>query len=151
MVIPKCKNAETTAIGNKFPSAKPINTISSPSPRDIARKVLRENLEKLQKSSHDNKRVVRWELGFSWQQHLKKKETLDGEVKGNEVETLDVKGLGLGFGQLKKIKKNDTSVNDEAKEVKSSYDGEEIRKFVDEEAFLQFKNSGMGLHHKVCS
>jgi protein TIF31 len=149
MVLSKCKDAETTPIGNKSPSAKSNNTLSSPSPRDIARKVLRENLEKLQKSSHDNKRVVRWELGFSWQQHLQKKETLDGEVKGNEVETLNVKGLGLGFGHLKKLKKNDTSVNDEAKEVESCGHGEEIRKLVDEEAFLRFKDSGMGLHNKV--
>jgi protein TIF31 len=149
MVLSKCKSAETTPIGKSL-SAKPNNTVSSPSPRDIARKVLRENLEKLQKSSHDNKSVIRWELGFSWQQHLQKKETLDGEVKENEVETLKVKGLGLGFGKLKKIKKNDTSVNDEAKEVQSCDDGEEIRKLVDEEAFLRFKDSGVGLHNKVC-
>ncbi|KAJ4761266.1 Tetratricopeptide repeat (TPR)-like superfamily protein [Rhynchospora pubera] len=149
-VLSKCSNVEkNTTIGTKSPSAKPDNTVSSPSPRDLARKVLRENIDKLERSSHETKRVVRWELGFSWQQHLQKKETSVEEMKENEVETLDVKGLGMGLGQLKKIKKkNDANVDDEAKEVKSCDDGEEIRKLVDEEGFLRFKDSGMGLHNK---
>ena len=142
--------------------------------RCLARRVLKDSLTKLKKLPDCTDRSIRWELGTCWVQHLQKQETSKAEeTKGNLEDTLVepiVKGLGKQFEPLKKIKKKtdsadcssekadpsaDTMVSEETTDAgklrQCKTNGEdELRELLLEEAFRRLKDSGTGLHQKVC-
>ena len=142
--------------------------------RCLARRVLKDSLTKLEKLPDTINRSMRWELGTCWVQHLQKHETSKAEeTKGKVEDTLVepiIKGLGKQFEPLKKINKKtdsadcrsekadptaDTIVSKETvdprklRQCKTNRE-DELRKLLSEEAFLRLKNSGTGLHQKVC-
>lgn len=134
--------------------------------RCLVKQVIKESLKNLEKSEASGK-PIRWELGSCWVQHLQKQETPSGDNSPNEdkAETV-VKGLGKQFKMLKKREKkqNDADSSDETEEnnlgqessvsesdIKESNSESELTKLIPEEAFLRLKESGTGLHLKVCS
>ncbi|XP_078443122.1 tetratricopeptide repeat (TPR)-like superfamily protein [Wolffia australiana] len=125
--------------------------------------VIRESLTSLEKGVEDSENAIRWELGSSWMQHLQKKDTPATEPSKNSseaavVEELSVRGLGMKFEPLKKIKKKSDSdlnkntgtgaVEGDRLETGESIEEVELQKVLSEEAFLRLKESGTGLHLK---
>jgi len=142
--------------------------------KSLVRKVIQEGIEKIKEEPSVSERSIRWELGSCWMQHLQKQETsTDNSSKnkedGNDVEQA-VKGLGKQFKFLKKrekksnnvdgadsIEQNDSrpgDVNDNADKVEPNSDdlsnSNELEKLLSKETFLRLKESGTGLHTKVC-
>ncbi|CAK7356952.1 unnamed protein product [Dovyalis caffra] len=139
--------------------------------RCLVRKVIKENLAKLEEKPIAAERSIRWELGSCWLQHLQKqeasKDTNDKSSEGNNEIEHSVKGLGKEFKFLKKREKLPTVTSTHDREesetglssqtvginsVQHSNDecniGSELRRLVSKEAFLRLKESGTGLHLK---
>ncbi|KAI7731372.1 hypothetical protein M8C21_011483 [Ambrosia artemisiifolia] len=134
--------------------------------RCLVRRVIKESLNNLEKSTDSVKRPIRWELGSCWVQHLQKQEAPPGDnaEKTNEDKAeAVVKGLGKQFKMLKKREKkqSDVDCSDDAEESNLGQEntvGEtdsqesnidyELKKLVSEEAFLRLKESGTGLYLK---
>lgn len=135
--------------------------------RCLVRRVIKESLNNLEKST-DSVKPIRWELGSCWVQHLQKQEAPSGDKaeKPNEDKPESVvKGLGKQFKLLKKREKkqNDVDCSDDTEEgsvsqentvgepdSQESYTDSELKQLISEEAFLRLKESGTGLHLKVC-
>lgn len=151
--------------GSQSPQYEQGNSESS---MCLVRKVIKESLTNLEKST-DAVKPIRWELGSCWVQHLQKQEAPAGDKaetpNEDKAETL-VKGLGKQFKSLKKREKKqkDADCSDDTEESnlgQESSVGEqdsqesntdpELKKLIPEEAFLRLKESGTGLHLKVCS
>lgn len=127
----------------------------------IVGKVVEECIEKIKEESSVSKRSIRWELGSSWMQHLQKQETStdvgSNNKDGNDV-AQSVKGLGKQFKLLKKREKkpcdlnvadsSEQNINEPNNDESSS--SNELEKLLSKEAFLHLKESGSGLHMKVC-
>lgn len=137
--------------------------------RCLVRRVIKDSMSKLEKKSEGSERLIRWELGSCWVQHLQKQETPTDDSskspKGDKAETV-VRGLGKQFKMLKKREKMADSVDDSEEidfrttslnvensigelsnsELKSEA---ELKKFISEEAFLRLKETRIGLHLKV--
>lgn len=121
-----------------------------------------------------NPRVIRWELGSSWLQHLQKKDSPTSENgKGNAIKADKepaVKGLGKHFEQLRKIKKKECNIEGSSSDKEESNSscspmngmqesdkiavdemmkGTDISKLMSEDAFFRLKSLGAGLHEKV--
>jgi protein TIF31 len=119
-------------------------------------------------------RIIRWELGSSWLQHLQKKDSPTSENgKGNATKANKepaVKGLGKHFEQLRKIKKKECNVEGSSSEkeesncncslmnglqesdkiaVDETKTRTDISKLISEDAFSRLKSLGAGLHEKV--
>lgn len=130
--------------------------------KDLVRKVVEESIEKIKEEPSVSKRSIRWELGSSWMQHLQKQEnSTDGSSNnnkdGSDVEPA-VKGLGKQFKLLKKREKKPSDING-ADSVEQNNDEpnndepsslNELETLLSPEAFLRLKESGSGLHLKVC-
>lgn len=134
--------------------------------------IMKENLSALEEASPvPSERALRWELGSCWVQHLQKKETMGGESQAKSAENSDeaeeaVKGLGKQFKLLKKrdrkptVNATDTEENgpkskgvESVLAVQTVLDPEndaELKKLISKEAFLRLKETGTGLHLKVC-
>ncbi|KAF0890750.1 hypothetical protein E2562_004243 [Oryza meyeriana var. granulata] len=134
--------------------------------RKLVRTILEDSLMKLENMPDNNPRVIRWELGSSWLQHLQKKDSPASEDKksaGNVEKEPAVKGLGKHFEQLKKIKKKECHVEGAMSEKEDSdsncsvINGMEksenaketdISKLMPEDDFCRLKSLGAGLHEK---
>ena len=140
----------------------------------LVRKVVQECMEKIKEEPSASERSIRWELGSCWIQHLQKQETSTDNSSKNKEDSNDleqaVKGLGKQFKFLKRREKksnnldgadsreqNDSrlaNMNDVADKVEPNNDdlsnSNELEKLLSEEAFLRLKESGTGLHTKVC-
>ena len=129
--------------------------------KDLVRKVVEESMEKIKEEPSVSKRSIRWELGSSWMQHLQKQEnSTDGSSTNNKDGSDEpaVKGLGKQFKLLKKREKKPSDLNG-ADSVEQNNDepnndepssSNELEKLLSQEAFLRLKESGSGLHMKVC-
>lgn len=122
-------------------------------------------MSKLEEETEQTDRLIRWELGSCWIQHLQKQDTTtDGTSKSPKVDKAEavVRGLGKEFKMLKRREKTAGSVddNDENDNRTGNLDVEncieelsnseaELKKFISEEAFLHLKETGTGLHLKV--
>lgn len=164
ILLPKLSNMDPS-VGHQYSSSS-----DDVDARILARRVLNNSFVKLEKMSAATKGPIRWELGACWLQHLQKKETSTvEEQRGNNEDSLAdpiVKGLGKQFEQLKKLKKKADPVDKSEKEdfiagsrivtdlgrlTQSELNEEvEIRQMLSEEAFMHLKDSGTGLHQKVC-
>lgn len=133
--------------------------------RCLVWKVINDSLSKLEEEPVLTDRLIRWELGSCWIQHLQKQETCTNDTskspKDVKAETV-VRGLGKEFKMLKKREKRAGNVdgNDEIDYRTSNFDVEnsigevssseaDLKKFISEEAFLRLKETGTGLHLKV--
>ncbi|WOH05523.1 hypothetical protein DCAR_0624940 [Daucus carota subsp. sativus] len=163
-LLPK---SSTTDPSGKNPS-RHLNVSDIGTSRYLVRKVIKVSLSKLKEEPVQTDRLIRWELGSSWIQHLKKQETFtDDTYKAPKDDTSDtvVRGLGKEFKMLKKREKMAGSVDsyeqnynrtsnldaeNSTEEVSSSESESEVdlKKFISEEAFLRLKESGTGLHLK---
>lgn len=134
------------------------------SSRVLVRKVIKESLLKLEEETTASKKSIRWELGSCWLQHLQKQENeQDSKSKSPEdVKEIEpaVKGLGKQFKLLKKREKKPTAADGEDEEkhcttddpnAKIETNGEEnLEKLISKQALARLKESGTGLHLKVC-
>ncbi|KAF8651360.1 hypothetical protein HU200_063618 [Digitaria exilis] len=168
--LPRITNPETV-VCNQYPSPK--SHASNPA-RKLARTVLEDSLRKLDSMPSKNPRVIRWELGSSWLQHLQKKDSPTSENdKGNAIKADKepaVKGLGKHFEQLRKIKKKECNIEGSSSEKEESNNscsamngmqesdkiavdetikGTDISKLISDDAFFRLKSLGAGLHEKV--
>jgi protein TIF31 len=166
--LPKLIGPETS-VGNPTPKSHADNPA-----RNLACRVLEDSLIKLDSMPYKNSRIIRWELGSSWLQHLQKKDSPVSEnVKGNAVKVekeQSVKGLGKHFEQLRKINKKESSIEASSSEKEESNHNSSlgngmlesdktevdetskesgISKLVSDDAFLRLKSLGAGLHEKV--
>lgn len=154
------------------PSGKNLSPHSSVSDietsRCLVRKVISVSLSKLKEEPELTDRLIRWELGSCWIQHLQKQETSTDDTfkspKDDRSETV-VKGLGKEFKMLKKREKKagnvdsteeidyrtrNLDVENSIGEVSSSESREvDLKKHISEEAFLRLKETGTDLHLKV--
>nr|CAB3488465.1 unnamed protein product [Digitaria exilis] len=167
--LPRITNPETV-VCNQYPSPK--SHASNPA-RKLARTVLEDSLRKLDSMPSKNPRVIRWELGSSWLQHLQKKDSPTSENdKGNAIKADKepaVKGLGKHFEQLRKIKKKECNIEGSSSEKEESNNscsamngmqesdkiavdetikGTDISKLISDDAFFRLKSLGAGLHEK---
>nr|CAB3485959.1 unnamed protein product [Digitaria exilis] len=167
--LPRIINPETV-VCNQYPSPK--SHASNPA-RKLARTVLEDSLRKLDSMPSKNPRVIRWELGSSWLQHLQKKDSPTSENgKGNAIKADKepaVKGLGKHFEQLRKIKKKECNIQGSISEKEESNNscspmngmqesdkiavdemikGSDISKLISDDAFFRLKSLGAGLHEK---
>ncbi|CAN6277134.1 unnamed protein product [Urochloa humidicola] len=167
--LPRIINPETV-VCNQYPSPK--SHANNPA-RKLARTVLEDSLRKLDSMPSKNPRIIRWELGSSWLQHLQKKDSPTSENgKGNATKAEKepaIKGLGKHFEQLRKIKKkecNNEGSSSEKEEcngncspmngmqesdkiaVDETIKGADISKLMSEDAFFRLKSLGAGLHEK---
>ncbi|CAN6250381.1 unnamed protein product [Urochloa humidicola] len=167
--LPAIINPETV-VSNQYPSPK--SHASNPA-RKLARTVLEDSLRKLDSLPSKNPKIIRWELGSSWLQHLQKKDSPTSENgKGNATKAEKepaVKGLGKHFEQLRKIKKKECDIEGSSSEkeesnsdctlmngmqesdkiaVDETIKGSDISKLMSEDAFFRLKNLGAGLHEK---
>ncbi|KAK3143557.1 hypothetical protein QOZ80_4AG0301790 [Eleusine coracana subsp. coracana] len=165
--LPKLSNPEIS-VGNSTPKAHADN----PS-RKLARTILEDSLVKLDTTPCKNTRIIRWELGSSWLQHLQKKDSPVSENgKGNagKVEKEPaVRGLGKHFEQLRKIKKKESSTevsrsekeesNNNCPSVNGMHEADKIElgethkvsdisELMSEDAFSRLKSLGADLHEK---
>lgn len=136
----------------------------------LVHKIIKDDLSKLKGMDDKSKGSIRWELGSCWVQHLQKQETPSEDTIGNDGKAEPiVKGLGRQFKMLKKRETRPSTVSsmddNEADDVTASTlnaesgstelsNGKpkcetEWRRFVSQEAYLRFKESGMDLHLKV--
>ena len=149
------------------------NLDDSDSTKYLVRNLVQESFKKLKEEPVVSKRSIRWELGSSWAQHLQRQETsTDNNFRkndGNEVEQT-VKGLGKQFKLLKRTEKKVTSLNGTDLTEQNDYrplnvnvfsdkvepnsvdlgNFTELEKLLSNAAFLHLKESGTGLHSKVC-
>ncbi|KAJ1273040.1 hypothetical protein BS78_06G249700 [Paspalum vaginatum] len=167
--LPRVINLETV-VGNQNHSSKPH--ASNPA-RKLARTVLENSLIKLDSMPSKNPRIIRWELGSAWLQHLQKKDSPASEnSKGNATKADKepaVKGLGKHFEQLRKIKKKESDIECSSSEkeecnsncslmngmqesdkiaVSETKKETDISKLIPEDAFCRLKSLGAGLHEK---
>ncbi|CAL5029714.1 unnamed protein product [Urochloa decumbens] len=167
--LPRIINPETV-VGNQYPSPK--SHASNPA-RKLARTVLEDSLRKLDSMPSKIPRIIRWELGSSWLQHLQKKDSPTSENgKGNATKAEKepaVKGLGKHFEQLRKIKKKECNTEGSSSEkeesnsncspangmqesdktaVDETIKGADISKLMSEDAFFRLKSLGADLHEK---
>ncbi|CAL5014552.1 unnamed protein product [Urochloa decumbens] len=167
--LPRIINPETV-VGNQYPS--PRSHASNPA-RKLARTVLEDSLRKLDSMPSKIPRIIRWELGSSWLQHLQKKDSPTSENgKGNATKAEKepaVKGLGKHFEQLRKIKKKECNAEGSSSEkeesnsncslvngmqesdktaVDETIKGADISKLMSEDAFFRLKSLGADLHEK---
>lgn len=167
--LPRVINLETV-VGNQYPSPK---SHAGKAARKLARKVLEDSLIKLDSTSKKNPRIIRWELGSAWLQHLQKKDSPASENSKENARKADkepaVKGLGKHFEQLRKIKKKECNIegsSSEKEECDSNFTlmngsqetnriaadgtnkGADISKLISEDAFYRLKSLGAGLHEK---
>jgi protein TIF31 len=167
--LPKLINPEIS-VGNPTTKSHADNPA-----RKLACGVLEDSLINLDSMPCKNNRVIRWELGSSWLQHLQKKDSPVSENgKGNTAKVekeQPVKGLGKHFEELRKIKKKESSAEASSSEKEesnnncSSVNGmhesdkievyetskeSDISKLVPNYAFLRLQSLGAGLHEKVC-
>jgi len=153
------------------------NSLNDPRLNNVAftiRTVLEDSLRKTDSTPNKNPRIIRWELGSSWLQHLQKKDspTFDNG-KGDKIKADKepaVKGLGKHFEQLRKIKKKECNIECSGSEKEESNNncsptngmpksdrivvdetikGADICKLMSEDAFFRLKSLGAGLHEKV--
>ncbi|KAL6651508.1 hypothetical protein ACP70R_010433 [Stipagrostis hirtigluma subsp. patula] len=169
--LPKIISSEI-AVGNHYPTLKSHSHADNPA-RKLARTVLEDSLIKLDSMPSKNPRIIRWELGSSWLQHLQKKDTQVSENgKGNAAnpdKEPAVKGLGKHFEQLRKIKKKECNIEDSRSEKEESNSNclpmngmqesdkiaadetnkqTDISKLMSEDAFSRLKSLEAGLHEK---
>ena len=164
--LPKIVNPEGVATNQHLTSKSHVDNYA----RKVAHTVLEASLMKLANMPNENPRLIRWELGSSWLQHLQKKDSSvseDSEKSAKKVEKgSSIKGLGKHFEQLRKIKKNaeDAKTEKEESDSKCSLTNgmedsdvlafnetkeAEMRKLMPEDAFCRLKSLGAGLHQKV--
>lgn len=127
--------------------------------RVLVRKVIKESLSKLKEEPIGSEKPIRWELGSCWLQHLQKQDNEpDSKSKAPESEPA-VKGLGKQFKLLKKREKKPSAVDTEKENrcmlddpnTKTETNGEEkLEKLISKQALSRLKESGTGLHLKVC-
>lgn len=129
--------------------------------RSLVRKVLDESLSKLQVEASKETKLIRWELGACWVQHLQNQTSTKTDSKKTDEASVEpaVKGLGKTGGLLKEIKKKSEEKsrrNEQGKEIavkeveKEDKEKETMWKnVVSEEAYLRLKESETGLHLKV--
>uniref|UniRef100_J3M1Z7 Clu domain-containing protein n=1 Tax=Oryza brachyantha TaxID=4533 RepID=J3M1Z7_ORYBR len=162
MPLPKIVNSDITSSTQcPSPQSHADNHV-----RKLVCTVLENSLMKLENMPDKNPRIIRWELGSSWLQHLQKKDTPASEDKksaGNIEKEPAVKGLGKHFEQLKKIKKKEGHVEgtmcekedsdgncsvmngmEESESIKET----DISKLMSEDDFCRLKSLGSGLHQK---
>ncbi|KAL8123052.1 hypothetical protein AgCh_011144 [Apium graveolens] len=163
-LLPKLSTVETSG-GSHSPHSNVSDVETS---RCLVRKVIKNSLSKLEEEPKQTDRLIRWELGSCWIQHLQKQDTTTDDTskspKDDKAEAV-VRGLGKEFKMLKKREKTAGSAddNDENDYRNSNLDAEnsigegnnseseseaELKKFVSEEAFLHLKETGTGLHLK---
>jgi protein TIF31 len=127
--------------------------------KDLVRKVVEESIEKIKEEPSVSKRSIRWELGSSWMQHLQKQEnSTDGSSNNKDGSNVEpaVKGLGKQFKLLKKREKKPSDINCAEEQNNDEPNNDEpsslneLEKLLSPEAFLRLKESGSGLHMKVC-
>lgn len=134
--------------------------------------MVKQSLAKKSEGLVNSERSIRWELGSCWVQHLQKQETStdkssEKKEDGNEA-VQAVKGLGKQFKFLKRREKKPNSLdctdhedqNDcrpldvETNKAELNNDdlnsSPELEKILSEEAFSRLRESGTGLHLKVC-
>ncbi|KAL5212192.1 hypothetical protein ABZP36_023039 [Zizania latifolia] len=135
----------------------------------FVRKVMTDSLQKLEGEAPQETRLIRWELGACWVQHLQNQTSEKADIKKSKEakDVPTVKGLGKQFGQLKEIKKktddksgkgasakentlpntNDARTDNPAstKEDKETI----LQRWLPEAAFQRLKESETGLHAKV--
>jgi protein TIF31 len=162
--LPKIINPEVSASNQHLSSKTHVDNYA----RKLARTVLEASLMKLENMQKENPRLIRWELGSSWLQHLQKKDSSasgDSEKSAKKVEKdSSVKGLGKHFEQLRKLKKNVEGAKTEKEDSDSNcspgmeesdnkaFDETseaELRKLMPEDAFCRLKSLEAGLHQKV--
>jgi protein TIF31 len=164
--LPKNLNSEVAASNQHLTSKSHVHNYA----RKLAHTVLEASLMKLENMPDRSPRLIRWELGSSWLQHLQKKDSPvseDSEKSAKKVEKdSSVKGLGKHFEQLRKIKKNVEGANTEKEESDSNCsvtngmeesenttfdetNEAEIRKLMPEDAFCRLRSLEAGLHQKV--
>lgn len=156
------KSGAESLEGNYLTSLSNSNDLDAS--KYLVRNVVQECMEKIKEESSVSKRSIRWELGSCWMQHLQKQETStdisSNNKDGNDIEQA-VKGLGKQFKLLKKREKKpsnldgaDGNVNVGTDKVEPNDDelisSNELEKLISKEAFLRLKESGNGLHMKVC-
>lgn len=130
--------------------------------RSLVQRVIKQSLKKLEAEPTAPERSIRWELGSCWVQHLQKQETptdANSTSSGDDETEHAVKGLGKQFKFLKKRESkpncvgsiNETNENDSGPcGMKDKLNCEmELKNLISEEAFLQLKDTGTGLHSKV--
>lgn len=123
--------------------------------KDLVRKVVEEWTEKIKEEPSVSERSIRWELGSSWMQHLQKQETstdVGSDNKNGNVEQA-VKGLGNQFKFLKKREKKASELDGtDSREPNNDElsSSNELETLLSKEAFSRIKESGSGLHLKVC-
>jgi protein TIF31 len=161
--LPKIINPEVAASNQHLSSKTHVDNYA----RKLARTVLEASLMKLENMQKENPRLIRWELGSSWLQHLQKKDSSasgDSEKSTKKVEKdSSVKGLGKHFEQLRKLKKNVEGAKTEKEDSDSNcspgmeesdnkaFDETsvaELRKLMPEDAFCRLKSLEAGLHQK---
>lgn len=167
--LPKIVNADIAASNQHLASKSHADNYA----RKLARTVLESSLMKLENTPNKNPRLIRWELGSSWLQHLQKKDSSvseNGEKNAKKAEKdPSVKGLGKHFEQLRKIKKKECIVEgaksdkeesdsnyslangmEESDNVAFSKTNKEadMRKLIPEDAFCRLKSLGAGFHQK---
>lgn len=139
------------------------------------RRVVNDNLTRLEGKPTVTERSIRWELGVCWVQHLQKQDILkSNSSKGNVEEEikpeLTVKGLGKQLKLLKIRGKKASGIGSKAdtgedfriesmfmderadsEELKKrEHNGEaEIKKLIPEAAFMRLQETGTDLHQKV--
>ncbi|XP_051150237.1 protein REDUCED CHLOROPLAST COVERAGE 2 [Andrographis paniculata] len=128
----------------------------------LVRQVLSESLKKLQAEESNPTKLIRWELGACWVQHLQNQASGKGDSKKNDEAIAEpVKGLGK-HGLLKDFKKMSNTLknkNDQNKEEPNSSEAKkeldkdketEIvwRKLLPEASYLRLRESETGLHLK---
>ncbi|CAM0901984.1 unnamed protein product [Alopecurus aequalis] len=163
--LPKIINQEVASSNQHLTSKFHVDNYA----RKIAHTVLEASLMKLENMPNENPRLIRWELGSAWLQHIQKKDSSvseDSEKSAKKVgKDSSVKGLGKHFEQLRKIKKNVEDAKTEKEESDSNCsltngveesdnvafnetNEAEMRKLIPEDAFCRLKSLGAGLHQK---
>ncbi|KAL5207441.1 hypothetical protein ABZP36_031876 [Zizania latifolia] len=143
------------------------NPLDSEYATDFVRKIMTDSLQKLEGEAPRETRLIRWELGACWVQHLQTSEKADIKISEEAKDVPTVKGLGKQFGQLKEIKKktdDNSGKSASAKEntLPNTNDGQTanpastkedkeaiLQQWLPEAAFQRVKESETGLHSKV--
>lgn len=147
------------------------------SARSLVRKIMEDSLVRLQAEPSKQTKLIRWELGACWVQHLQNQASGKNESKKTEEPKVEpaVKGLGKQGALLKDLKKKADariSKTEERKDVPAENDSEinknsetsnqtglekrdeemekSWRKLIPEAAYMRLKESETGLHLKVC-
>ncbi|KAI3814695.1 hypothetical protein L1987_14339 [Smallanthus sonchifolius] len=147
---------------HKSSTSSPSGSEDLHSSKVLVKKVLEESLQKIEEEDSKNTKSIRWELGACWVQHLQNQASGKSDSKTAAEAKLEPAVKGLGKGLLKEIKKKSddksSKVEQEVATNNKADDGgnKELdkekemmwRNLVSESAYLQLKESDIGLHLK---